>query len=447
MEENSLVKEISPEEVKSIDPYEISYIAMKDGSIMMIIDKNENMENTFKIQKTIIKNNEKSEIKEKSEQDSPDFNLKGKKSKSFINTNNETKQREKDIENEVDYNVYYSNTKNKSDDITKDNANIDNISFYSNDDIHKKENNNMKVEYEYTNGNKEYNTNIENNINNIGNKAPYCIVKRKYYFYKKSDHKNKPKKEGNNLRKAYSYNITSNTPKKRQNNNIYILRTHSINNSNTNYNNDNLILKNSKYSIDNNIKNININNTNHKRNSDYKYQFRTSKSKTNSICTCTCGSFSQRSSNNYPETNNSNMHTINDTNINNTNNDYYDNYNYYDHKPKIEKFEINDYSYKKYNNHTVHSILSSKNDNLTENRNSLSIKAKTPSYTMRDMKKKGNKDKKANKKNNLELKKCLSKDNHKYYERKELSAPKKTKSNYIQMKDSNGNTLHVFENK
>ena len=154
MEENSLVKEISPEEVKSLDPYDISYIAMKDGSIMMVIDKNENMENTFKIQKTIIKNNEKSEIKEKSEQDSPDFNLKGKKSISFINTKIETKPKEKETENEVDYNVYYSNTKNKSEDITNDNDNIDNMSFYSNDDIHKKTNNNLKVEYAYTNGNR-----------------------------------------------------------------------------------------------------------------------------------------------------------------------------------------------------------------------------------------------------------------------------------------------------
>ncbi len=39
MDENDLVKEISPEEVRNIDPYEISYIAMKDGSIIMVLEK------------------------------------------------------------------------------------------------------------------------------------------------------------------------------------------------------------------------------------------------------------------------------------------------------------------------------------------------------------------------------------------------------------------------
>ena len=45
----------------------------------------------------------------------------------------------------MDYNFYYSNTKNKSDDITNDNDNIDNISFYSNDDIKSLEINNNKT--------------------------------------------------------------------------------------------------------------------------------------------------------------------------------------------------------------------------------------------------------------------------------------------------------------
>ena len=53
---------------------------------------------------------------------------------------------------------------------------------------------------------------------------------------------------------------------------------------------------------------------------------------------------------------------------------------------------------------------------------------------MRDLGKKNHRKNNENKKNNLELKKCLSKDNHRYYERKELSAPKKMKSNYIKMK-------------
>ena len=159
MEENSLVKEITPEEVKSIDPFEISYIAMKDGSIIMVLEKNENLENTFKLKKTILKKSERSEQKGNFEQDSPDFNLKGKKHISFINKKIEEQQKEKQVENEVDYNVYYSNTKSKSCDISNDNDNIDKLSFYSNDDIHKKTNSDMKVEYIYANGNKENNKN------------------------------------------------------------------------------------------------------------------------------------------------------------------------------------------------------------------------------------------------------------------------------------------------
>ena len=37
--------------------------------------------------------------------------------------------KKKEIENEVNYNVYYSNNKNKSDDITNDIGNINKISF------------------------------------------------------------------------------------------------------------------------------------------------------------------------------------------------------------------------------------------------------------------------------------------------------------------------------
>ena len=42
---------------------------------------------------------------------------------------NPKKMKKKEIENEVNYNVYYSNNKNKSDDITNDNGNINKISF------------------------------------------------------------------------------------------------------------------------------------------------------------------------------------------------------------------------------------------------------------------------------------------------------------------------------
>ena len=38
-------------------------------------------------------------------------------------------RKKKEIQNEEDYNVYFSNINNKSDDITNDKNNIDNISF------------------------------------------------------------------------------------------------------------------------------------------------------------------------------------------------------------------------------------------------------------------------------------------------------------------------------
>ena len=153
-----LVKEITPEEVKTIDPFEMSYIAMKDGSIIMVIEKNEKIENNFTL------------LKEKKEQNSPDFNLKGKKYISYINQKNENYQKE----NEEDYNVYYSkNTNinlinNKSELNNKENKkeNINNFSFYSNDDIHqnyiipKEKNNKNILEIEY----------IQNSNENINNK-------------------------------------------------------------------------------------------------------------------------------------------------------------------------------------------------------------------------------------------------------------------------------------
>jgi len=96
-------------------------------------------------------------------------------------------------------------------------------------------------------------------------------------------------------------------------------------------------------------------------------------------------------------------------------------------------YTINRYSIEQFDNHNVLSNAIIKNN-----------RPKTPILTMRDL---GKKNYRKNKGNNLELKKCLSKENHRYYERKELSAPKKYNSNYIKKKSSDGNTIHVFEDK
>ena len=45
MDENNLVTEIYTEEIQSLNPYDISYIAMKNGSIIMVIDKTPPMMN------------------------------------------------------------------------------------------------------------------------------------------------------------------------------------------------------------------------------------------------------------------------------------------------------------------------------------------------------------------------------------------------------------------
>ena len=428
MEGNSLVKEITPEEVKTIDPFEISYIAMKDGSIIMVIEKNDKIENNFTL------------LKKKNEQNSPDFNLKGKKYISYINKKNENLQKE----NEEDYNVYYSkntniniiNNKSELNNKKENNEeNINNFSFYSNDDIHrnyinqKEKSRNNKIEFEYINkneniSNKESKINEEkrlinnNNIdfisinNNKENKNPYYVIKRKYYFYKKSnENNNKSIKENiKNLNKTYSYNIS---PKKQ--NNLYIVK-------NNNTNKDNISINYSNYSINNNR------NSNYIRMQDSKHK----KSNTNLYCTC-------------PYIYNRNGSSEINSSIYNNNN-HNNNYYFYDinHKPKFDNFDINEYSFKKYENH---SFLSRKaDDDLNLEKGNIQFRSKTPLYSIKDLKRNTKNNKKFNK-NNLELKKCLSKDNHKYYERKEFRAQKQSKSKYIKMKDFNGKTIHIFENK
>ena len=69
-DDNNLVKEIYPEQVKSINPYDISYIAMKNGSIIMIIEKTPSKNNT---------SSSNYYYYQRQEQNSPNFNKGGKK--------------------------------------------------------------------------------------------------------------------------------------------------------------------------------------------------------------------------------------------------------------------------------------------------------------------------------------------------------------------------------
>ena len=272
----------------------------------------------------------------------------------------------------------------------EENNNILNYSFRSSDEIN---HNNYRLKKSKTDNNYIYNNKIEINKKNVDNKNPYLIEKRKYIFYKKSNGK---KENLNNnftpLKHSKTFSYTISTPTKR--------KIDNIDNSNSSfrkkYSNDlydNISIKYSKYSSKKN---------NPYRNSTY-----------DSIRLY--GYFKSKSEN---------------INFNNNCNLCY--------KPKIEytdDFTLSKNSVYDSQNHCTlnDSVIKTYQNNF---------RAKTPIYTMRNLGRKNHRKIKINK--NLELKKCLSKDNHKYYERKELSAPKK--SNYFQKRTINGSTVHVFEN-
>ncbi len=258
------------------------------------------------------------------------------------------------------------------------------ISYTTRDKKEIEENNNFNYSFRFSDNN--------NNLNE--DKNPCLIEKRKYIFYKKSNNKEKEKKEEidkSPLKHSKTFSYSNATPIKKKNNLENINRSTLRNNG---YNNISII--HSKYSSKKN--------KNKTYNSNFTYGYIKSKSE--------------------------------NINLNEKNIIYSDeNYDIYK-KPKIEHCEdytINRYSIEQFDNHNVLSNAIIKNN-----------RPKTPILTMRDL---GKKNYRKNKGNNLELKKCLSKENHRYYERKELSAPKKYNSNYIKKKSSDGNTIHVFEDK
>ena len=333
MDENNLVQEIYPEQVKSLNPYDISYIAMKNGSILMIIEQTpeKNSSNNYYYY---------TQSKENKEQNSPNFNIKGKK---YISYTKEIKEKNKyDINNYNNYNIEENN--------------ILNYSFRSSDEI--RNNNNKKYITEKTN--------------------PYLIEKRKYIFYKKSNTEKPERNNINPLKHSKTFNYTMVTPVKNKN----IINNESFRKKYSNNIYNNISIKNSRYSSKKSKSYIN------NYQDSFSYGFIKSKS---------------------------------------------ENIIYNNIQPKIEYTD----------NFTLNKSIEDFNNDIIYN----DLRPKTPIYTMRDLGRKNHKKKNGNKNNNLELKKCLSKHNHRYYERKELSAPKKSKSNYIKMKSFNGNTIHVFKNK
>ena len=369
MDENNLVTEIYPEEIQSLNPYDISYIAMKNGSIIMVIDKTPPIVNRV---------NNYYYREEKKEQNSPNFNIEGKKYISYVKEHINQKEK-KYPNNNMNMNIY--NEEN----------NFLNYSFRSSDEINQ---NNYPLKKSKTDNNYiNYNKNEMNK--KYVDKNPYLIEKRKYIFYKKSN--NEKKENINNnftpLKHSRTFSYTISTPTKRKINNIDNIENTSFRKKYSNNLYDNISIRYSKFSSK---KNNPYKNSTYDSIRSYGYI----KSKSESI------------------------------NINNNCKLCY--------KPKIEytdDFILTKNSVYDYQNH------STLNDSMIKTYQN-NFRAKTPIYTMRDLGRKNHRKIKINK--NLELKKCLSKDNHKYYERKELSAPKK--SNYFQKRTINGSTVHVFEN-
>ena len=469
MEENELVKEITPEEVKNIDPFEISYIAMKDGSIIMVNEKNvsiKNKDNNYQIK----------EIREKEEQKSPNFNLSGKKYISHIKSKIDKEQEQ--YEEEGDFNVYYSNNNKKSNKkIFRDksyqiniNNNIndnnllyeENISHIKKDSFYSPEeikpiyriekiihpNKNTKIEYIYDNNNienkKEFlknNNKIINNssicynnkgYNDLENKKPFYVVKKKYKYYKKTTHENP-------IRESRTFN--SKMPYKKHNN-LYIQD-----------NNSNISIIQSKYSINANNSNDNVfindnNNDYDNENDNYIPQYyRTPEQKR-----------SRRNMINYSYTTDIDRRDIIrerklDKVITKNTVDNYNNYEILNKSKyiKTDRNAINTNNYRKAGysmekNQKNSFVIMPEELKLDEEKETL--RAKTPLLSMKNLRR-NNYSKKINymKNNNKELIKCLTKDNHKYYERKDFNLQKKSISKYITKKDSKGKIIHIFENK
>ena len=439
MEQNTLVKEICPEEVKAIDPFEISYIAMKDGSIILVTEKNN--ENNY----NLIDHKEMNiyQIKERNEENSP-------KRRNYRPYQ----------DNDSDYNVYHSNNnkiiiQENTNKLNNNFNNIENNSFYSYDDIktnynlnnniHKNVNinNNFKVDYIYRN-NKIGETNkiIENNLNdnkcskinyikNVDKEDynyPYIIEKKKYFIRKKIIEEEPSIKQS----KTFSYKIPS------KDNNIYIIRNA---NQNNNKNKNILISYSNKISNENENNNYNIIRNNYPKTPEIKYRY---KNMNTYYCTC--------KRNNYLKSNRNLSEDIMLNSRRNSNNQIHNSYY------KVKKNDINGYYNNKINQYKNqnHSFIGNSSNNLIiQALRPIYLRAKTPEYSLKNYGHCYGNNKKVN--NHLKMNKLrvsLRSDNHRFYERKEIRKRKKIsirelnnnpKSNYFKLTNLNGKNVHAFE--
>ena len=395
MNEKFLVKEIIPEEVKDLNPFDINYIAMKDGSIIMVTDKKENLKND------------------------DSFNSKSNKNIIYSSYQIENDQYTKD----GDYNIYYSSLNNNTNkqankqyliksnssqinnNIIVNDEQFNNNSFLSLDDINQNNHiqkvirriDNLKDDYAYNNRSSIEKEKAHNKRDNYlihwksENNPQNYVITKKYFVFQKTD-LNKSKKEKQKYNSKTPMKMKRNFDRQIKNINKNIYTTKSTN----------LSFKKSK----NIVKDRNL------INQDNSYM--------NTSCPI-C------------RENKTNYNLIKANAYNNIENN-----NFEKHKINLSKIDNlgiqNEYIYDQYKNRSILNITDSNN-----------LRSKTPIYTITDPRRKGYSFK--NKyKNSLVLKKYLGKDNHRFFERKSLSIPRKSISEYSKMKDLEGNTIHIFKN-
>ena len=65
MPTKNIVREILPEQIKDVNPYEIIYLAMKDGSVIMIADKEDENFDSLDLNYNIEETKTKDKLKKK----------------------------------------------------------------------------------------------------------------------------------------------------------------------------------------------------------------------------------------------------------------------------------------------------------------------------------------------------------------------------------------------
>ena len=230
MPTKNIVKEILPEQIKDVNPYEIIYLAMKDGSVIMIVDKEDAKFEPKNLNYNTEENTKKDVfINEKIPRSKNIINISDKKctNKSFEkNSNDFNKKSDKIEDNNLNYTFNYSNQYQVTDSTFNNNSNRDHSQ-----DINKsinmknyKQFNNTKYSFDnncYTENNRAISQKpkIGNNNNYIGDNKHYYQVRNDYY-----------KKENQPI-STIRYNNN-------RNNNIFSVSNSLFTDTNNNFNNN-----------------------------------------------------------------------------------------------------------------------------------------------------------------------------------------------------------------